>query len=291
MVNCNPETVSTDYDTSDRLYFEPLDVEEVLAVLRARAAGGRRDPVRRPDAAEARARDRGRRLHRSSGTPYEAIDLAEDRERFGAARSPSSVSAARTWGIAERRRRGGRDRRARSATRCSSGPRYVLGGRAMRVCYDEATGARGDGRRSPARCSSTASSRTRSRSTSTRSATASRVYIGAVMEHVEEAGVHSGDSLLRAAGAVARRARRTRRSARIVRRLGPALGVVGLLNVQLALVDGEVSVLEANPRASRTVPFASKATGVNLVDAAVPARRRRAAARARRCRASGGPSR
>jgi carbamoyl-phosphate synthase large subunit len=94
-----------------------------------------------------------------------------------------------------------------------------------------------------------------------------RVYIGAVMEHVEEAGVHSGDSSC-VLPAPSLSAEAQREIERVVRRLGPALGVVGLLNVQLAVADGEVFVLEANPRASRTVPFASKATGVNLVDAA-----------------------
>ena len=94
------------------------------------------------------------------------------------------------------------------------------------------------------------------------------VHIGAVMEHVEEAGIHSGDSSC-VLPAPSLDEETYAEICRVVRRLGPALGVVGLLNVQLALVDGEVSVIEVNPRASRTVPFASKATGVNLVDAAV----------------------
>ena len=107
----------------------------------------------------------------------------------------------------------------------------------------------------------------RSRSTSTRSATASDTYIGAIMQHVEEAGVHSGDSAC-VLPAQSLSGAASAEIAAIVKRLGPALGVVGLLNVQLAVVDDEVFVLEVNPRASRTVPFASKATGVNLVAAA-----------------------
>ena len=145
-------------------------------------------------------------------------------------------------------------------------PSYVLGGRAMRVCYDEAQvrAALADATGPvlvdrflegaleidvDALCDGVS------------------VYIGAVMEHVEEAGVHSGDSsCVLPAPSLDEDA--YAEVCRVVRRLGPALGVVGLLNVQLALVDGELSVLEVNPRASRTVPFASKATGVNLVDAA-----------------------
>ena len=193
MVNCNPETVSTDYDTSDRLYFEPLDDEEVLAVLEREQPVGVVHPVRRPDAAaSSRARSR-RRATGSSGTPFDAIDLAEDRERFGAlarrARHPLP-------GLGDRSRPPTRRSRppTGSATRCSSGPSYVLGGRAMRVCYDDRRACARRWAPSRARCSSTASSRTRSRSTSTRSATARTTYIAAVMQHVEEAGVHSGDS-------------------------------------------------------------------------------------------------
>ena len=146
-------------------------------------------------------------------------------------------------------------------------PSYVLGGRAMRVCYDGGqVRAAMAGVHGPvlvdrflegaleidvdALCDGVS------------------VHVGAVMEHVEEAGVHSGDSsCVLPAPSLGEEA--YEEVCRVVRRLGPALGVVGLLNVQLALVDGEVSVLEVNPRASRTVPFASKATGVNLVDAAV----------------------
>ena len=275
MVNCNPETVSTDYDTSDRLYFEPLGAEEVLDDLRARAARRRRHPVRRPDAAQARARDRGGRL------PDPRHAVRRDRPRRGprALRAPSATSSAsRVPGLGDRRAR----RPRRSASPSAIGypvlvrPSYVLGGRTMRVCYDAETVA-ASGRRRARASSSTASSRARSRSTSTRSATARTTYVAAVMQHVEEAGVHSGDSScvlpplsldadVRARG----RGRRPAARAGARRRRAPQ-------RPARASPTASVFVLEANPRASRTVPFASKAIGVNLVDAAC----RLAAGRAR----------
>ena len=171
MVNCNPETVSTDYDTSDRLYFEPLDVEHVLAVCeREQPEGvviqfGGQTPLKLARAIEAAG-------FKVLGTPYEAVDLAEDRERFGTLLAELGIRCPE-WGIADAPGR----RRSRSRQRVGYPvlvrPSYVLGGRAMRVCYDEAQVRGRDGRRHRARCSSTASSRARSRSTSTRSATAS----------------------------------------------------------------------------------------------------------------------
>ena len=266
MVNCNPETVSTDYDTSDRLYFEPLDVEEVLAVCeREQPDGvviqfGGQTPLKLARAIE----DAGLPI---LGTPFEAIDLAEDRERFGAlarrARHPLP-------GVGDRRDggRGGRRSPSGSATRCSCGPRTCSAAARCASATGRGGASTRSQRRCTAACSSTASSRARSRSTSTRSATATETYVGAVMQHVEEAGVHSGDSscVLPAPSLDARQ--RTPRSSASSAGSAPALGVVGLLNVQLAVADGEVYVLEVNPRASRTVPFASKATGVNLVEAA-----------------------
>ena len=264
MVNCNPETVSTDYDTSDRLYFEPLDVESVLAVCeREQPEGvviqfGGQTPLKLARAIEAAG-------FKVLGTPYEAVDLAEDRERFGLLLDELGVRCPE-WGIAD-----DPDAAVEIAERVGYPvlvrPSYVLGGRAMRVCYDEAqvrtamAGVTGpalvdrflEGALEidvDALCDGVS------------------VHVGAVMEHVEEAGIHSGDSSC-VLPSPSLDDEAYEEVCRVVRRLGPALGVVGLLNVQLALVNGEVSVIEVNPRASRTVPFASKATGVNLVDAAV----------------------
>ena len=263
MVNCNPETVSTDYDTSDRLYFEPLTPEYVLPILeRERPVGvvtqfGGQTPLKLAHAVEAAG-------FKMLGTPVEAIDLAEDRERFGRLLDELGVRCP-PWGMAE-----SGDEAVAVAERIGYPvlvrPSYVLGGRSMRVCYDESQvrAALADAHGAvlvdrflegaleidvDALCDGVS------------------VYVGAVMEHVEEAGVHSGDSSC-VLPAPSLDEQTYAEVCRVVRRLGPALGVVGLLNVQLALVDGELSVLEVNPRASRTVPFASKATGVNLVDAA-----------------------
>src|SRR6186713_735238 len=263
MVNCNPETVSTDYDTSDRLYFEPLSPEEVLAVCdREQPVGvvtqfGGQTPLRLARAIEEAG-------YRILGTPHEAIDLAEDRERFGLLADELGVRCP-PWAIASD---------VAEALTAAEGigypllvrPSYVLGGRAMRICYDpdqlEAAMAAVQGTvlldrfvenaielDVDALCDGT------------------DVYIAAVMQHVEEAGVHSGDSacVLPAPSLTLAAALEVEH---VVRRLGPALGVVGILNVQLAIADSTVYVLEANPRASRTVPFASKAIGVNLVEAA-----------------------
>jgi carbamoyl-phosphate synthase large subunit len=259
MVNCNPETVSTDYDTSDRLYFEPLGLEEVLAVCeRERPDGvaiqfGGQTPLKLARGLEAGG-------FRIMGTPFDAVDLAEDRERFGALLARLGIRCPE-WGIAENGAEA-REIASRIGFPVLIRPSYVLGGRAMRVCYSADdlgaidrpvlidrfvesaieidVDAVSDGR---------------------------ETFVGAVMQHVEEAGVHSGDSacVLPAPSLSAAEDAEIRS---IVETLAPALGVVGLLNVQLAISDGEIYVLEANPRASRTVPFASKATGVNLVQAA-----------------------
>jgi carbamoyl-phosphate synthase large subunit len=259
MVNCNPETVSTDYDTSDRLYFEPLRTEEVLEICaRERPVGvviqfGGQTPLKLARALEAAG-------HRVLGTPFEAIDLAEDRERFAALCDELGI-AVPPWGV------------ARSAERAVDladeigypvlvRPSYVLGGRNMRVCYSAAeillaqqgglvdrflegaveldVDALCDGE---------------------------ETFVAAVMQHVEEAGVHSGDSSC-VLPPVSLDPTTLAEVEETVRRLAPVLGVVGLVNVQLALQDGKLYVLEANPRASRTVPFASKAIGINLVEAA-----------------------
>jgi carbamoyl-phosphate synthase large subunit len=263
MVNCNPETVSTDYDTSDRLYFEPLRVEEVLSVLdREQPVGvviqfGGQTPLKLARAIEAAG-------YRILGTPFDAVDLAEDRERFGALADRLGVQCP-AWGMAETA-----DEAVGVAERVGYPvlvrPSYVLGGRAMRVCYDEAQVrealAAVEGRVLVDRFLENAIE-----IDVDAICDGHETYVGAVMQHVEEAGVHSGDSacVLPAPSLTPQQAADVDA---FVRRLGPALGVVGLLNVQLAIADREVFVLEVNPRASRTVPFASKATGVNMVDAA-----------------------
>jgi carbamoyl-phosphate synthase large subunit len=263
MVNCNPETVSTDYDTSDRLYFEPLTAEHVLSVLeREQPVGvvtqfGGQTPLKLARPIEVAG-------YRILGTQHEAIDLAEDRERFGALLERLGVECP-PWGIAS-----SPDEAVAAAERVGYPvlvrPSYVLGGRAMRVCYDAGT----------VRAAVEAASGAVLVDRFVEGAIeidvdalcdGEQTYIGAVMQHVEEAGVHSGDSAC-VLPAPSLTSAVQREIETIVRRLGPALGVVGLLNVQLAVADGCVYVLEANPRASRTVPFASKATGVNLVAAA-----------------------
>jgi carbamoyl-phosphate synthase large subunit len=262
MVNCNPETVSTDYDTSDRLYFEPLGAEEVLEVCeRERPVGvvvqfGGQTPLKLARAIEAAG-------FRILGTPFAAVDLAEDRERFAELCDTLGVTVP-PWGVAA-----DGDAAVTVAERVGYPvlvrPSYVLGGRNMRVCYgpEDVVAASVPGARLlvdrflegaveidvDALCDG--------RDT----------YVAAVMEHVEEAGVHSGDSSCVLPPVGLGPARLDEIHA-LVRRLAPALGVVGLLNVQLALHEDVLYVLEANPRASRTVPFASKSRGVNLVDAA-----------------------
>jgi carbamoyl-phosphate synthase large subunit len=262
MVNCNPETVSTDYDTSDRLYFEPLDTESVLAVCdRERPEGvviqfGGQTPLKLARAIE----DAGYRI---LGTPFGAVDLAEDRERFaGLLRAHDLRSPA--WGMA--------DSPEESVAIASEigypvliRPSYVLGGRAMRVCYSEE-----EVRAVPVLGRVLVDRFVENAVEVDVDALCDGVdtYVAAVMQHVEEAGVHSGDSAC-VLPAPSLSFAQMQEIARIVKILGRALGVVGLLNVQLAITgDGSVYVLEANPRASRTVPFVSKATGVELVKAA-----------------------
>jgi carbamoyl-phosphate synthase large subunit len=263
MINCNPETVSTDYDTSNRLYFEPLDEASVLAVLdREQPEGvviqfGGQTPLKLARAIEAAG-------YSILGTPFDAVDLAEDRERFGKLLADLGIRCP-DWGIA----RSGTEAAAiahRIGYPVLVRPSYVLGGRAMRVCHranqvvDAFHGVDGP----------TLVDRFLERATEIdvdAICDGESTYVGAIMQHVEEAGVHSGDSAC-VLPAQSLSGAASAEISSIVKRLGPALGVVGLLNVQLAVVDEEVFVLEVNPRASRTVPFASKATGVNLVAAA-----------------------
>jgi carbamoyl-phosphate synthase large subunit len=263
MLNCNPETVSTDYDTSDRLYFEPLSPEEVLAVLdREQPVGvvtqfGGQTPLRLSRWIEGAG-------YRIMGTPQEAIDLAEDRQRFGALLADIGLRCP-PWAIVE-----GPEHAIEVAEEIGYPvlvrPSYVLGGRAMRVCDDaDALRAAMEAVRGQVLLDRFVENAIEIDVDAL--CDGEEVYIGAVMQHVEEAGVHSGDSscVLPAQSLTLANALEVEHA---VKRLGPALGVVGLLNVQLAIADNTVYVLEANPRASRTVPFASKAVGVNLVEAA-----------------------
>ncbi len=274
MINCNPETVSTDYDTSDRLYFEPLTLEHVLEILRVEQENGTlhgvvvqyggQTPLKLANA-----------LHDAGipilGTTPDAIDLAEDRERFqallhrlglrqpnnGIARSPAQAMAvAKTIGYPLVIR-----------------PSYVLGGRAMEIVRDDAQLQRyitnavqvsGD---TPVLLDSYLSNAIEVDVDAICDGT--QVHVAGVMEHIEEAGVHSGDSACSLPPwslddvTIAELKRQTESMAL-------ALGVVGLMNVQFAIQDGDIYVLEVNPRASRTVPFVAKATNSSI--AAIAAR-------------------
>ena len=272
MVNCNPETVSTDYDTSSRLYFEPLTLEDVLEVIHAEQAAG---PVagvivqlggQTPLGLAKALADAGVPI---VGTTPEAIDLAENRGAFGrvlaeadlpAPKHGTAYSAAEAVAIA-------RDIGYPVLVR----PSYVLGGRGMEIVYDDDTLGE----------------------YVTRAAVASpehpvlvdrflddaveidvdalfdgtEMYLGGIMEHIEEAGIHSGDSActLPPATLGSGELKRVRASTLALAR---GIGVRGLINVQFALAQDVLYVLEANPRASRTVPFVAKATGVPLAKAA-----------------------
>ncbi|MCX8032971.1 MAG: carbamoyl-phosphate synthase large subunit [Thermoleophilia bacterium] len=269
MVNCNPETVSTDYDTSDRLYFEPLSFEDVLNVIEnEKPLGvvvqfGGQTPLK----IAKRLADAGVNI---LGTSYEAIDLAEDRERFGevlrrlnlkappfgTVRSPEEAPA-----VAER-----------IGYPLLVRPSYVLGGRAMEIVYDE------EELKVYLKTAVEASSQhpvliDRFLEHATEIdvdavCDGEDVYIGAVMQHVEEAGIHSGDSAC-VIPPVSIGEDIVRRIEEQTAALARELGVVGLMNVQYAVQQSEhggasIYVLEVNPRASRTVPFVSKATGVPL---------------------------
>ncbi|MGA8806594.1 MAG: carbamoyl-phosphate synthase large subunit [Thermoanaerobaculia bacterium] len=262
MVNCNPETVSTDYDTSDRLYFEPLTLEDVLEIVELEKPEGvivqfgGQTPLKLAKSLAAAGVPMW-------GTSVESIDIAEDRERFGALAAeheilvPENGTGMNVAEALEVARRIGFPVVVR--------PSYVLGGRAMAIVYDEpnlreyvgyameaAPGhpilidrfledaieldvdAISDGK---------------------------DVVIAGVMEHIEEAGIHSGDSTTVIPPYIIGLREQDRVRRRTVQ-LAKALGVIGLMNVQYAIYHGDLYVLEVNPRASRTVPYVSKATGV-----------------------------
>ncbi|MFI9486204.1 carbamoyl-phosphate synthase large subunit [Promicromonospora sp. NPDC052451] len=284
MVNCNPETVSTDYDTSDRLYFEPLTFEDVLEVYQAELAAG---PVKGIIVQLGGQTPLGlaRRLAEAGlpilGTSPEAIDAAEDRGIFGQVLLDAGLPApafgtARSLGQA-------------CEVADSIGypvlvrPSYVLGGRGMEIVYSEEQ-LTGYVERA---LEAAAATHADSGATGTLAAPllidrflddameidvdalfdGEEMFLGGVMEHIEEAGIHSGDSacVLPPVSLSETEIARIRRSTEAIAR---GVGVKGLLNVQYALVSDVLYVLEANPRASRTVPFVSKATGTPLAKAA-----------------------
>ncbi|HET7041855.1 MAG TPA: carbamoyl-phosphate synthase large subunit, partial [Gemmatimonadales bacterium] len=268
MVNSNPETVSTDYDTADSLYFEPLTLEDVLEVVhREQPVGvvvqlGGQTPLRL-------ARGLEREGVKILGTSPEAIDLAEDRGRFeaitrelGVAQPPSGVAFSVDEAVAVA---------ARVGYPVLVRPSYVLGGRAMEIVYDDASlrGYFGRAARVAPEHPVLIDSFLEDAFEADVDAIAddTRCVIGGVMQHIEDAGIHSGDSAcvlppyLITEPQVEEMRRHTRAFAE-------RLGVVGLLNVQYAIKDGIVYVLEVNPRASRTVPFVSKTTGVPLASLA-----------------------
>jgi carbamoyl-phosphate synthase large subunit len=272
MVNCNPETVSTDYDTSDRLYFEPLTAEDVLEVIASEQRSGTVAGVivtlggQTPLKLARDLRDAGIPI---LGTQPEAIDLAEDRGQFGELVRRAGLPAPE-FGMAtsfEQARRVA----ARVGYPVLVRPSFVLGGRGMEIVYDEQALADYIDRATEiaadrpvlvdrflddaieidvdALCDGT------------------EVYLGGVMEHIEEAGVHSGDSACVLPPITLGRSDIAKVRAH-TEAIAKGVGVCGLLNVQYALKGQTLYVLEANPRASRTVPFSSKATAVALAKAA-----------------------
>jgi len=266
MVNCNPETVSTDYDTSDRLYFEPLTLEDVLGICEVEEPEGVivQFGGQTPLKLAAGLADAGVPL---LGTSVEAIDLAEDRGRFGELlarlghRAPpyaTALSAQEALGKA-----------ADVGFPLLVRPSYVLGGRAMEIVYDEA-GLRDYLERASAAMATDGREIFLDRFLEDAIEVdvdalcdGAEVWVGGIMQHVEEAGIHSGDS----ACALPPHSLGDAMLARIREQttgIALGLGVVGLLNVQFAVLGDELYVIEANPRASRTVPFVSKATGVPL---------------------------
>ncbi|WP_395105942.1 carbamoyl-phosphate synthase large subunit [Actinomadura sp. SCN-SB] len=277
MVNCNPETVSTDYDTSDRLYFEPLTLEDVLEVVHAEQRTGEVAGVivqlggQTPLGLAQKLKDAGVPI---VGTSPESIHLAEERGAFGRVLHRAGLLAPK-HGTATTYEEA-REIAAEVGYPVLVRPSYVLGGRGMEIVYDDAT------------LESYMAKATVALGTGALPEhpvlidrfldeaieidvdaifDGEELYLGGVMEHIEEAGIHSGDSACALPPITLGRedVRRIRESTEALAR---GIGVRGLMNVQYALSAGVLYVLEANPRASRTVPFVSKATAVPLAKAA-----------------------
>lgn len=268
MVNCNPETVSTDYDTSDRLYFEPLTAEDVIELIRVEQRKGEfagvivqlggQTPLKLAQDLEAAGIP-------ILGTARDAIDLAEDRERFKGLinllglRQPASGiarSAEEAEAIAEE-----------IGYPVLMRPSYVLGGRAMEIVHDTdmlrryITNAVKVSGRNPVLIDSYLQDATEVDVDAV--SDGHEVYVAGIMEHIEEAGIHSGDSACALPPHSLSKAT-IQEIERQTKQLAGALGVVGLMNVQFAVKDGDVYLIEVNPRASRTVPFVAKATGTPI---------------------------
>jgi carbamoyl-phosphate synthase large subunit len=271
MVNCNPETVSTDYDTSDRLYFEPLTLEDVLEIIAVERPDGvivqygGQTPLKLARALEAAGAP-------IIGTTPDSIDLAEDRERF--------QRLIDGLGLHQPPNRTARNAEEALASAANVGyplvvrPSYVLGGRAMEIVYSEEDllgymrAAVAVSNESPVLLDRFLDDAVE---VDVDAVSDGRlVVIGGIMEHIEQAGVHSGDSACSLPPYGLSSAVQDDLRAQTVR-LARALEVVGLMNVQYAIQNGVVYVLEVNPRASRTVPFVSKATGVALARVAARA--------------------
>ncbi|MEM6422740.1 MAG: carbamoyl-phosphate synthase large subunit, partial [Pseudomonadota bacterium] len=272
MINCNPETVSTDYDTSDRLYFEPLTLEHVLEILRVEQQAGTlvgvivqfggQTPLKLARGLEAAGIP-------ILGTPPDAIDHAEDRARF--------QQLLHDLGLRQPRNGLAHSREEALAIARTIGfpivirPSYVLGGRAMEIVRSEAELERyireavvvsGT---SPVLLDSYLAGAVEVDVDAL--ADGDGVHIAGIMEHIEEAGVHSGDSAC-ALPPHSLDAATIEELSRQTEAMADGLGVRGLMNVQFAIKDGEIYVLEVNPRASRTVPFVAKATGVPVASVA-----------------------
>ena len=272
MVNCNPETVSTDYDTSDRLYFEPLTFEDVLEVVHAEQQSGTVAGVivqlggQTPLRLAQRLKDAGVPI---AGTQPEQIDLAEDRGAFGQVLAEAGLPAPR-YGTATSFEQA-RAVAERIGYPVLVRPSYVLGGRGMEIVYDESMlksyieRATAVSPEHPVLVDRFLDDAVEIDVDALYDGT--ELYLGGVMEHIEEAGIHSGDSAC-ALPPITLGARQVEMVRRSTLAVAAGVGVRGLLNVQYALKDDVLYVLEANPRASRTVPFVSKATAVPLAKAA-----------------------
>jgi carbamoyl-phosphate synthase large subunit len=264
MVNCNPETVSTDYDTSDRLYFEPVTLEDVLAIVDVEKPKGvivqfgGQTPLKL-------ARDLEAAGVPIVGTTPDAIDRAEDRERFAQMIQKLGLTqpANKTVMSADAAIKAAKDIGFPLVVR----PSYVLGGRAMEIVYSEAdlmrymTEAVQVSNESPVLLDHFLDAAIEVDLDAV--SDGDTVVIGAVMQHIEQAGVHSGDSAC-ALPPYSLSETQQQEMRNIVKAMAKELQVKGLMNVQLAVQDGQIYVIEVNPRASRTVPFVSKCIGVSL---------------------------